>query len=106
MGLKNFENNLIVIPTANWRCEIKEGWIFIEGWILINQKPGVEVFGLIFVRNAVNAVIICNKFGDCGECGDNKNFTTFHRISYKNSPQKNHLISYKIHRIHFCRKLM
>ena len=49
----------------------------------------VEVFVWIFVRNAVNAVNFCEKCGDCGECGE-KNFSAFHRISYKNSP---HLLS-------------
>ena len=38
----------------------------------------VEVFGWIFVRNAVNTVNFGRKCGDCGECGEKK---TFHRIS-------------------------
>ena len=48
----------------------------------------VEVFGYIFVRNAVNAVYFCKNCDDCGECGENKYFTAFHRISYKNSPHQ------------------
>ena len=46
----------------------------------------VEVFGWIFVRNAVNAVNFCKKCGDCGWCGEKNYFTAFHRI-YKNSPR-------------------
>ena len=29
----------------------------------------------------------CKKYGDCGKCGENKYFATFHSISYKNSPR-------------------
>ena len=32
-------------------------------------------------------VNLCKKCVDCGECGDKKYFTAFHRFSYKNSPQ-------------------
>ena len=44
----------------------------------------VEVFGHDFVRNAVNAVNFCKKCGDCGECDENKYFTAFRQVSYKN----------------------
>ena len=46
----------------------------------------VEVFGQIFVRNAMNEVNFCKKCDDCGECCENKYFTAFYHISYKNSP--------------------
>ena len=46
----------------------------------------LEVFGWVYVRNAVNAVNFCKKCGDCGEC-DLKNFNDFHRISYQISPR-------------------
>ena len=49
--------------------------------------PGSRVLGKFLVRNAVNEVIFCMKGSDCCECDENKYFTAFHRISYKNSPQ-------------------
>ena len=36
----------------------------------------------------MKAVNFCKKCDYCGKCGENKYFTAFHRISYKNSPQR------------------
>ena len=66
--------------------------MFINYHITITIR--VEVFGWIFVRNAVNAVNFWKKYCYCGECGEKKYFTPFY------------LISYKYHRINFCGKWM
>ena len=38
----------------------------------ICSYPGSTFLGWIFVRNAVNAVSFRKKYGDCGECGEEK----------------------------------
>ena len=58
--------------------------LWVARW---SDQTRVEVFGQIFVRNAVNAVNLYKKCGDWGEWGENEYFTAFHRISYKSSPR-------------------
>ena len=67
-----FSTVLIIDPLLEYECQ----------WDI---RARVEVFGYIFVRNAVIAVNCYKKFRDCGECGESKYLTAFHRI-YRNSP--------------------
>ena len=46
----------------------------ISAWSTSKRNPGRGFW-----------VNFCKKCGDCDECGENKYFTAFHRISYKNS---------------------
>ena len=110
--LINFRNR----NTKNWSFVLERNRKKLKSFFHHNQyserkcqmSTRVEVFGYIFVRNAVNAVNFCKKRGDCGDCGEKNNsphFTAFltntqreiHRISYKNSP---HMIS-KVYSIWF-----
>ena len=63
--------------------------VYLETKMVRNNVIGlsytrVEVFGQIFVQNAVNTLNFCKKCGDCGECGEKKYLAAFHRFSYKN----------------------